>query len=150
MSKKMTAAELKAVRARHEAATPGPYEWDVRPDSHSVLLESKRSMAPVVMAFERWGMTGAAPAFVVGGIIRHVKELLSPIPGREHHKWVKRIVHPDAIALEKSWEDREALLGHIDALEEQLQACRDEVIRMEGSPLRAMGGYFGLAPEGSQ
>lgn len=129
MPTELSPAEIAAIRARHEAATPGPYEWDVRPDSHSIILESKRSMAPLVMTFARWGMTSAAPEFCVDGNIRHVKEMLLPIPGREHHKWEKRIDHPDAIALEKSWEDRDALLSHADALQAK-------VARLEGEHRR--------------
>lgn len=74
--------------------TPGPWEWDLRPGTHSVSLMSRGF---VVMDFVRWGMERAAPRFRTERCLMVRAETLGlPIPGREHHEWAKRLVHPDA------------------------------------------------------
>ena len=52
---------LSEVKARLQAATPGPWRWDYRP---GVKLIELRSPGYTVMAFFRWGMRQAAPAFL--------------------------------------------------------------------------------------
>lgn len=132
MPTEQTPDEIAAIRARHEAATPGPYMWDVRPEVHSVDLKTVNAPGWHVLQARRWGMRGAQMWFrdLVRGVMVDMKDLLVAMPGREHHKWIRGIDHPDAIALEKSWEDRLALLAHADALAEKvarLEGERDEM-----------------------
>jgi len=94
VSAQQGAAENQQQPTGQTGHTPGPWEWDLRPGTHSVSLMSRRFL---VMDFVRWGMGSAAPRFRNEKCLMVRAEALGlPIPGREHHEWAKRIVHPDA------------------------------------------------------
>lgn len=76
---------------------PGNWRWEANPLSRSVSLGTRGNEA---MTFDRWGMSGAQPLFMSRtdglSILRDAAAFMQPIPGREHHKWAKRIEHPVA------------------------------------------------------
>lgn len=83
-----------------QAATPGPWRWNVSPNSKRMELESsgKKRGRETVMGFARWGMSSAQALFCSAQhILENVTEYLVTVPGREHHKaWYMTIDHPDA------------------------------------------------------
>lgn len=62
----MTGIDLEAIRARADAATPGPWGWYGNTDTHDVYLATQKWGRHYVMEFERWGMQQAQPVFVEG------------------------------------------------------------------------------------
>jgi hypothetical protein len=58
--------DLEAIRARAEAATPGPWQWFGNTDVRNIYLATKRWGRQFVMQFDRWGMNGAQPVFCAG------------------------------------------------------------------------------------
>jgi hypothetical protein len=124
----LTAEQLQAIRERHSKATPGPYRWIMRTKTHQCQLVTDHSGQYYVMQFERWGMQDACPVFqeyetYEGKVTeRHGKgmtrsdKLAKPIGGLAYRIGHEEYIdHPDAIALEKSWEDVESLLAALDA-----------------------------------
>jgi len=51
------------IRARLAAATRGPWRWWGNVDTRSIQLTTRDRGVLTIMAFKRWGMQGAAPAF---------------------------------------------------------------------------------------
>jgi hypothetical protein len=103
--------QMEEIVKRHQAATPGRYEWRIDAKSKNVKLLSRSPMMPVVMAFWRWGMGSAAPVFrdAEHDLLRRVEHW---VPDRERYPYGP-INHPDAQAIAHSWADRDALLSHI-------------------------------------
>jgi len=126
----MTREKLNEIRARLNAATPGPWAWDVISTCKIAMLKTTHSGNYYVMGFERWGPHNAAPKFQVydryfgdvsergsQGMVRADK-LLKSIPGKEHHKgYDDYIDHPDAALIANAPTDIQALLEYIDELE---------------------------------
>lgn len=103
----MMGERLAEIRARAEAATPGPWRWKGNKHSHSICLFRARAWGDVVMAFFRWGVQSAQPRFVVDGVIVKPQWRMGP----SHHPWeIVGIDHPDAIFIERSREDIDYLL----------------------------------------
>lgn len=88
--------------------TPGPWRWELRPHSHSILLEGRRGM---VMSFERWGMQRATPLFRADGVMEKAVAFGAIEPGREHHDWHRLLDHPDAHLIAAAPDLLEALEG---------------------------------------
>lgn len=110
----MTNALLAEIRARCEAATPGPWYWDAIDAHKCICLESKRWK---VMDFVRYGMNGAAPRFLVNGIMERADTLLKSIPGKEHHRGFDNYIdHHDADFIAHAREDIPYLLSEVDRL----------------------------------
>ncbi len=113
--------------------TPGPWRWDINPDSKSCLLESARR---VVLGFERWGMFGAQPSFYVNGLLVPANELAVPILGREHHAhWCRTLTHPDAALIAAAPRMYDALLGVLrvaDRATVEFDAARAAIAQAEG------------------
>lgn len=121
----MGEAELKDIEERWNAATAGPWNWDINPKYRQVELETAKSLT--VMDFVRWGMGGAAPRFRdKENLLHRCDEIMEPIPGREHHAhWAQRINHPDAIAIAAAPTDVRSLIAEVRRLRaevERLQA----------------------------
>lgn len=109
--------KLDEIKTRHAQRTPGPYMWDVNTKTKHAFLISKIGLRNIVLDFWRWGTNSAGPAFrdFTGGILRRVEHFA--VPRMAHHPdFDMYIDHPDAVGLEKSWEDVEELLKIIDYL----------------------------------
>jgi hypothetical protein len=113
------------VRARHAARTPGPLRWygngGRKRKEVSLHLATTYGGKIYVMGFERSGMNGAAPTFRSGAL--EGRDVGHMIPARElltyertYRDDVAGVQHPDAIAIERGFEDVEACLGEIDRL----------------------------------
>lgn len=89
----MTDAELKAIEARANAASPGKWRWVVNPKSREIRLEG----GTTVMDFVRWGMGSATPRFETAGLMSPAMNFTEAIVGREHHAdWARALCHRDA------------------------------------------------------
>ena len=76
----LSADEKQHLRAKAEAATPGPYCWDIRPLHNSMELVGRGS--DTVLRPVRWGFQGAS--------------LMMPAPAP--NDWVLKPIHEDAVA----------------------------------------------------
>jgi hypothetical protein len=130
--------KLDEIKERHSKATPGPYRWDIRTCHKQAYLTTTHSGQYYVMGFKRWGMHGAQPEFQVydkyEGPVRErgsngmvaTQELAKP-RAKHHPDFDMWIDHPDAIAIENSWEDIDFLLSvnadMYEALEEIMARC---------------------------
>lgn len=120
----LTIAEIKE---RWGRATKGPWLW--AGSNNSVALMAARGWGDVVMAFRRWGMRGAQPAFVIDGLIYDVargkggRSLL--IRPESHNQWkIRGIDHPDAVAIANAPTDVAFLLGEVERLQ-QIEAAAE-------------------------
>jgi hypothetical protein len=117
----MTKEKLSEIKTRLEAATPGPWEWDVNSHHKIVTLMTTHSGRLYVMGFVRWGTNGAAPTFQTDNRMVRADELLKSMPGREHHiGYDDYIDHPDANLIANAPADIQALLEYIDELEKKV------------------------------
>jgi hypothetical protein len=127
---------LEEIKARAEAATPGPWMWDIRHKNRIMQLTTTHSGRYYIMDFVRWGLQDACPRFQVyekySGPVTERKshgmeradKMVKPLPGREHHfGYEDKIEHPDAVFIEHSKEDVDFLLAHIAALTAALEAA---------------------------
>jgi hypothetical protein len=119
--------KLDAIRARHAAASKGPWRWFGYLTSRNVGLHGPGMSS--VMEFNRWGRNGAQPAFTVNGLLERLADLVVPdsAPGRGR---VTDINHPDARFIAASWEDLRDLLGAVDALQVQVAELEREQERV--------------------
>lgn len=81
--------------------TPGPWRWEINLKSRSIDLVGGRPRFDMhLLTFQRWGMTGATPAFISLDpmkLITKAEAFAVPIVGREHHaSWCQTLDHPDA------------------------------------------------------
>ncbi|WP_163869534.1 hypothetical protein [Myxococcus eversor] len=111
--------KLAVIRARHAAATKGPWFWFGYLRSRSVGLHVRGATS--VIEFSRWGTQGAQPLFSVEGILTDLPELVVPDTATGRGR-VTDINHPDARFIAASWEDVRALLTRVDELEAQVAA----------------------------
>ena len=54
------------IKARRDAATPGPWGWFGNTEVRHIYLATKQWGRQIVMDFGRWGMQSAQPRFVTG------------------------------------------------------------------------------------
>ena len=91
--------------------TPGPWRWEINRRSKTIeLVGGRPRFDKIVMDFERWGISGAAPRFnaeITGdelNIMFRVSDRadwIAPFPGRDHHAdWCASVIHPDARLIE--------------------------------------------------
>jgi len=126
----MTKERIDEIRARLNAATPGPWEWDVNSKHRVAQLMTTHSGRYVVMGFVRWGTHGAAPVFQIydkyeGKVTERGSQgfakpdqLAKSFPGREHHVgYDDYIDHPDAELIAHAYRDIQELLEYIGELE---------------------------------
>lgn len=105
--------KLEEIRTRHEAASVGPWRWRGNTSSNDVHLRAIVSPLNVVLDYVRWGLQGCVPVFREDGVLRKAKL----IPSAPHNPWdIVAIDHPDARAIEHSWEDIDWLLAEVDEL----------------------------------
>ncbi|HYH01988.1 MAG TPA: hypothetical protein VEC37_02725, partial [Bacillota bacterium] len=97
---------LDEIKTRHAQRTPGPYMWDVNTKHQTAELKSIISPRYLIMDFYRWGFQGAGPVFrdFKRNIMFRVEQFAKP-RAANHPTFDMFIDHPDAIGLEKSWED---------------------------------------------
>lgn len=113
----MTDKQLAEIRSRLDAATPGPWGWDISVAGKHARLESKSKGRWTVMDFVRWGMDSAAPRFLRQPLLERVDEFAKTKPGLEHHaKWDADVDHPDAQLIANAPADIAALLAEVDRL----------------------------------
>lgn len=122
----MTDEEFSEIEARHKAATPGPWRWFGHLPGKMLYLATVNRGRIYVMDFVRWGMRSAAPRFNVPSetpelTTMHRADELAETGSYDGYRI--GIPHPDAIALERSWEDVDTLLAHVH--EAEAQAARD-------------------------
>lgn len=89
---------VRTMRAAAQAATKGPWRWNINLKGKSMKLESTGvKMLETVMDFKRWGMGGAKARFIRDGLMYDSDVLTKTVDGREHHAdWFQSIDHPDA------------------------------------------------------
>lgn len=106
---------LEKARKIDNAATPGPWMWDLRIATRQCYLLTEHSGQYYVMGFERWGMQQALPTFQVyekcegemhergsHGMFRADK-LAKSYPGKEHHNGFDDYINnPDAVFIAES------------------------------------------------
>lgn len=111
----MNDEQIAAIRARWSAATPGPWKWRGNGSSWALRLEALIPMRPIVMAFARWGWSGAQPLFRDDArCVLIDPPYIRPKPYDRAH--ITGIDHPDAIAIEHAPADVAALLAEVDRL----------------------------------
>jgi hypothetical protein len=128
------------IKVRCEKATPGPWMWDIRTATKSVLLETAHSGRYYVMGFERWGTQGACPRFqefkkYEGPVgergscgMKRADKYAKSLPGKEHHEGFDDYIdHPDAIFIEHSKEDVEFLLSELERVTVENSYCIDKM-----------------------
>ena len=136
---------IEEIKARCEAATPGPWKWDLRTRTHQCKLVTDHSGQYYVMDFARWGMQDACPTFQVydrydgpvtkrgsHGMVRADK-LAKSYPNQEHHRGFDDYInHPDAAFIAHSREDIPYLLEQL-----QMATARAEKAEAERDTYRA-------------
>lgn len=132
----MTDEQLDAIEARANAATQGPWRWEVNRMSKSMhLVGSPKYGSEFVMGFVRWGMNGAQALFrravTRDGRTWHRMEkaeaFMVPIPGREHHAdWAAAIDQPDAGFIAHARADVPALVAEVRRLRAALTEVADD------------------------
>lgn len=133
MAEPMSAERLAEIRARAEAATPGPWSWDGNTDMRHIRLATPHGMSMTVMDFVRYGMQGAQPRFGIAGMMHNGSGLVE----YEVAKWSKDIYrrdvsgidHPDARFIAGARADVDDLLAEVDRL--RAEAYR---LRLASSP----------------
>lgn len=100
-----------AIRARHAAATRGPWKWFGYHGSHQIELCARDT----IMSFRRWGMRSAQPLFCTDGLLYGVKTLAVPDSAPERRR-ITDINHPDARFMAAAWQDVADLLAEVDRL----------------------------------
>ncbi len=113
-----TRDELEQIRARHAAATPGPYKWRWCHGSNAPELMAPRHCF-LVMDAVRKGMGGAVIRFAertdsMGGLMFKLSELCK-MPGHREPEYIE-VGNPDAAAMAHSWQDIQDLLDMLDAM----------------------------------
>lgn len=106
------------VRGRCDAASPGPWAWNINLKSKHMVLESARNGLEIVLDFVRWGMDGAMARFRDGhDVMTKADKYALKVPGREHHSgWFQTLSHPDADFIAHSRTDLEDALAEIRRL----------------------------------
>lgn len=149
---------IERIRARHDAATPGPWRWygyvRGRGIMHSkatkrrceqVYLSTEARGRIYIMQFERVGFNDAQPVFqfyrdpekrhenLGGGRMVGAGELAGGPDGylKEYSGEFVGIDNQDAIAIEKSWEDVDFLLAENERRAKQICALLRCHVRQE-------------------
>lgn len=124
----MTPADLSALRALADAATPGPWRWELNLKHKTLhLCGGVPRFDLTVMDLQRWGMSGAVVRLrnPENGLdmMRPATQFAAPVPGREHHAdWFQSLNHPDARFIEAAREAVPSLLAHVAAQAERIEA----------------------------
>ncbi|AEI66978.1 hypothetical protein [Corallococcus macrosporus] len=120
----VTPEKLDAIRARHAAATPGPWAWfgfvprPKSPGLRDIYLATVNQGRRHVLDLVRWGMTDAQPRFRSGSVMVNAADVA--VRRYDDANDITGFTAPDAIFLAASWEDVRDLLAHVATLEEGL------------------------------
>lgn len=118
----MSEAELKVIRERCEAATGGPWWWQISLRNRTMELVAKVRGIEFVMQFRRWGMNSAKawvrkPHPEGYTLMADADEFAAVVPGREHHAdWFQTLRHPDLDFIAAARSDVPRLLDEIERL----------------------------------
>jgi hypothetical protein len=120
-----------------QAATPGPWRWNVNPKGKSIRLESQGGST--VMDFVRWGMQGAQPRFRQEWWMVDAAKMATPIPGRRHHEdWARELRHPDARFVEQAHDISSAYLRLFVATRQEIQKLQQRVWELEAAAAQSL------------
>lgn len=126
----MQRTDIDDIRARADAATPGPWRWAGNTRSQDIRLVTRDRGRVFVMGFRRWGMHLAQPEFQVmrdgSGYMIPASDL--PIyevcpdattadDRRVYRQDIIGIRNPDAEFIASARQDIDDLLDYIDVLE---------------------------------
>lgn len=129
----MSELDLEAIRARHEAATPGPWHWAGNTDVHRIYLANWTPGLGrcTIMDFSRWGMQSARPRFAEDlmmvdadkrAVYEVAKAATSRLDPRVYRADISSIDHPDAVFIAHARADIPALLAEVGSLRAKLAA----------------------------
>lgn len=115
----MNAQQLQEIKARAEAATPGPWYWDTNRRFQSCMLKAPHDGGTCVVDFVRWGTQRAQPRFndtatLFGGILRTMEEYDA-----------QELPNHNAIFIAHAREDIPALVAEVERLREVLRQYAD-------------------------
>ncbi len=143
---------LEEIRARLEAATPGPWRWEIRTGHKMCKLMTDHSGQYYVMDFARWGLQDACPTFqqyekYSGPVderrslgMTRADKMAKSYPGKEHHQgYDDYIDHPDAILIAKAPEYISYLLAEVERLETENKSLQVDVQVMRNNLRNALG-----------
>lgn len=119
--------DLDAIKARCEAATPGPWYWGGNVTiPGGIDLRAKVSGIPIVMQFRRWGLQGAEPCFwkrIDEGLkdagwwpAQHQRARDIAVRERPYRGDIVRLENADAEFIAHSRADVEALVAEVERL----------------------------------
>ena len=121
----MSTDRFEEIKARADAATPGPWAWFGNTDVRDMRLSTVHSGRLTIMDFVRWGMSFAAPRFAVDGILHRADEFpiyavcrtaTSRKDQRVYRADIAGIRNPDAAFIANSRADVEWLIGEVERL----------------------------------
>lgn len=125
--------QLNALERLNEAATKGPWRWNLNLKSKSVQLEGVTGMSETVMDLKRWGTNGAKLRFLRDGLMVDCDNLTKAHPNREHHKhWCADIEHPDAKLIVDARNVLPELLRGYRALMREVESCEETIKICDG------------------
>lgn len=128
---------LESIKARRDAATPGPWYWGGNLTAKGIDLRARISNTPIVMAFRRWGNGGEPcfwkrdpqkdPAFF--GEYQRARDIaIREVPYRDD---VARLDNADAEFIARSREDIDWLISEVDTLRLRLEKAHLARIRAQ-------------------
>lgn len=134
--------KIDEIRAREQAATPGPWRWYVNEHSKSMKLLTDHSGMHYVMGFDRYGMQGAQPTFQVyqkySGPVNERKSR-GMVKASELSRWNQDyrhddgwIEHPDAQLIAHAPEDIRYLLDELAAKDAEIERLNNKIFLFEG------------------
>lgn len=130
MSAPLSDEQLAEIRARAEAATPGPWGWRGNTEVRDLRLSALHSGLLTVMDFTRWGMQRARPRFALEGVMHDGDELVTyevhrlgwtRAEEKPYRADVDGIAHPDAEFIARARMDVPALLAEVERLRAQVE-----------------------------
>lgn len=128
---------VERTHALDAAATPGPWRWRVNLASHVMDLFSETRGHSLVMDFVRWAMNSAQPRFIRGGLMEKASDMVTVVPGREHHaRWFQTIDHPDAQLIAEYRTLAPQLAHALNALSAENAELRRDRERLDATPAR--------------
>lgn len=125
----MSDFDLDAIKARRDAATPGPWYWGGNLSAKAIDLRARVSNTPIVMAFHRWGTSGAEPCFwkrtpekdpAFHGEYQRARDIA--IRERHYRDDVAALDNADAEFIAHSRADIDSLIAEVERLQSALDS----------------------------